>query len=158
MPHILYNIIDQDSGLDMPCHVIQFLPDTPLLRMPYVRGIIILKHIIVIWAMTCQTKLSLIFVGINITVNNCQSTHTFIGDAAPYHQTYSITTTWIQSRCSPFLVGSSTSKYTVVHSQLYLTFLTINHFLSEIIYSFVSIQFTPCQPFLDIVVANPDAC
>jgi hypothetical protein len=59
MPHILYNIIDQDSGLDMPCHVIQFLPDTPLLRMPYVRGIIILKHIIVIWTMTWQTKLSL---------------------------------------------------------------------------------------------------
>jgi hypothetical protein len=158
MPHILYNIIYQDSGLDMPCHVIQFLPYTPLLRVPYVRGIIILKHIIVIWAMTCQTKLSLIFVGINITVNNCQSTHTFIGDAAPYHQTYSITTTWIQSRCSPFLVGSSTSKYTVVHSQLYLTFLTINHLLPEIIYSFVSIQFTPCQPFLDIVVANPIVC
>jgi hypothetical protein len=22
----------------------------------------------------------------------------------------------------------------------------------------VSIQFTPCQPFLDIVVANPDVC
>ena len=101
-------------------------------------------------AMTCQTKLSLIFVGINITINNFQSTHTFIGDAAPYHQTYSITTTWIQSRCSPFLVGTSPSKYTVVHSQLYLTFLTINHLLPEIIYCFMSIQFTPCQPFLTL--------
>jgi hypothetical protein len=99
-----------------------------------------------------------IFLGINITVNNYQSTHTFIGDATPDHQTYSITTTWIQSRCSPFSVGSSPSKYTVVHSQLYLTFLTINHLLPEIIDSFVSIQFTPCQPFLDIVVANPDVC
>jgi hypothetical protein len=96
--------------------------------------------------------------GINITINNCQSTHIFIGDAAPYHQTYSNTTTWIQSRCSPFLVGSSPSKYTVVHSQFYLTFLTINHLLPEITYSFVSIQFTPCQPFFDIVVANPDVC
>ena len=99
-----------------------------------------------------------IFVGINITINNCQSTHTFIGDTATYHQTCSITTTWIQSRCSPFLVGSSPSKYTVVHSQFYLTFLTINHLLPEITYSFVSIQFTPCQPFFDIVVANPDVC
>jgi hypothetical protein len=84
-----------------------------------------------------------IFVGINITINNCQSTHTFIGDTATYHQTCSITTTWIQSRCSPFLVGSSPSKYTVVHSQFYLTFLTINHLLPEIIYIFLSIQFTP---------------
>ena len=142
----------------MPCHVIQFLPYTPLPRMSYVRGTIILKHIIVIWAMTCQTKLSLIFVGINVTVNNCQKTHIFIGDAAPYHQTYSITTTWIQSRCSPFLFGSSPSKYRVVHSQFYLTFLTKNHLLPEIIYSFVSIQFTPCQPFLDIVVVNHDVC
>ena len=111
----------------------------------------------VIWAMTCQTKLSLIsiyFVGINITINNYQSTHTFIDEAAQYHQTYSITTTWIQSRCSPFFVGTSTCRYTVVHSQFYLTFITINHLLPEIIYCFVSIQFTPCQPFLDIVVAN----
>ena len=99
-----------------------------------------------------------IFLVINITVNNCQSTHTFIGDAAQYHQAFSITTTWIQSRCSPFFVGSSPSKYTFVHSQFYLTFLTINHLLPEIIYSFVSIQFTPCQPFLDIVVPNHDVC
>ena len=160
MPHILYNIIDQNSGLDMPRHVIQFLPYIPLPRVPYVRGSIILKHIIVIWTMTCQTKLSLtsIYVWALILVKNCQSTHTFIGDAAPYHQTYSITTTWIQSRCSQFFVGSSPSKYTVVHSQFYLTFLTINHLLPEIIYSSVSIQFTPCQPFLDIVVANHDVC
>ena len=99
-----------------------------------------------------------IFLGINITVNNCQSTHTFIGEAAQYHQTYSITTTWIQSRWNPFLVGSSPSKYTVVYSQFYLTFLTKNHLLPEIMDSFVSIQITPCQPFLDIVVANHDVC
>ena len=84
-----------------------------------------------------------IFLGINITVIKCQSTLTFIGGAAQYHQTCSITTTWIQSRCNPFLVGSSPSKYTVVHSQFYLTFLTINHVLPEIMYTFVSIQFTP---------------
>ena len=99
-----------------------------------------------------------IFLGINITANNCQSTHTFIGDATPYHQTYSITTTWIQSKCSPFLVGSSSSKNTVVHFQFYLTFLTKNHLLPEVIYRFVSIQFTPCQRFLDIAVTNPDVC
>ena len=138
MPHILYNIIDQDSGLDMPCHVIQFLPHTPLLHVPYVRGIIILKHIIVIWVMTCNNGSNKVitdlntFVGINITVNNCQSIHTFIGDTAPYHQTYTNTKTWIQAWCNPFLVGSSPSRYIVVHYQFYLTFITINHLLPEI--------------------------
>ena len=69
-----------------------------------------------------------IFLGIHITVINCQSTHTFIGDAAPDHQTYTNTTTWIQSWWSSFFAGSSPNKYTVVHSKstlhssLYITF------------------------------------
>jgi hypothetical protein len=100
--------------------------------------------------------------GINITVNNCQSTHTFIhvdlGDAAPVHQTYTKTTTWIQALWSPFFAGSSPDKYTIVHSQCYLTFITINRLLLEIIYSFVPIQFTPCQPFFDIIVVNSVYC
>jgi hypothetical protein len=83
-----------------------------------------------------------------------KSVITSFGTSLPKWQS----TTWIQSRCSQFFVGSSPSKYTVVHSQFYLTFLTINHLLPEIIYSSVSIQFTPCQPFLDIVVANHDVC
>jgi hypothetical protein len=86
--------------------------------------------------------------GINITVNNCQSTHTFICDAAPDHQTYTNTTTWIQTWWSSFFVGSSPNKYAVVHSQFYLAFITINHLLPEIIYSFVPISFTPYHPFL----------
>ena len=131
MPHILYNIIGQNSGLDMPCHVIQFLPYTPLLRVPYVRGIIILKHIIVIWAMTCQTKLSLIsiyFVGINITINNYQSTHTFIDEAAQYHQTYSITIPGFNQGAVHFLSGRrqvSTQlsiPNSTLHSSLKITF------------------------------------
>ena len=111
--------------------------------------IIRLKHIIVIWEMTCNSwpnkvinNLN-IFLGINITLNNRQSTHTFICDAAPDHQTYTHTTTWIQSWRSPFFAGSSPNKYVVVHSHFYLTFITINHLLSEIIYNFVPIQFTP---------------
>ena len=125
-----------------------------VIRVPvmYV-GIIILKHIIVIWKMTCSNGPNKvindfkIFLGILITVNNCQSTHTFIGDAAPYHQTYTNTTTWIQAWWSPFFAGQP-NKYTVVLSQFYLAFITTYHLLSEIIYSLVLVQFTPCQPFL----------
>ena len=98
-----------------------------------------------------------IFLGINITVINCQSTHTFIGDAAPDHQTCTNTATWIQAWWSSFFAGSSPNMYTVVHSQIYLTFITIYHLLPEIIYSCMPIQFTPCQPFSEIVVANSDA-
>ena len=91
-----------------------------------------------------------IFVGINITINNCQSTHTFIGDAAPYHQTYSITTTWIQSRWNPFLVGSSPSKYTFVYSQFYLTFLIKNHLLPEIMDNLCPSKLHLDSPFLTL--------
>ena len=43
-----------------------------------------------------------IFSDSDITINNCQSTHTFIGDADPNHQTYTSTTTWIQAWWGPF--------------------------------------------------------
>ena len=66
-----------------------------------------------------------IFLGINITVISCQSTHTFIDDAAPDHQTYTNTTTWIQAWWSSFFAGSSPNKYMVVHSQFDLTFIII---------------------------------
>ena len=52
-------------------------------------SIIILKHIIVIWEMTYNNGPNKvvndfnIVLDINITINNCQSTHTFIGDADP---------------------------------------------------------------------------
>ena len=76
---------------------------------------------------------------------------TFIGDAALDHQIYTNTTTWIQPWWSPFLAESSPNKYVVVHSQFYPTFITMNQLLPEIIYSCVSIQFTPCLPFYYIM-------
>ena len=97
---------------------------------------------------TGQTKLSMTsiyFWALNITVNNCQSTHTF-KDVAPDHQTYTNTTTWIQAWWSPFFASSLPNKYMVVHSQFYLTFITIYmyHLLPVIISNFVPIQ---CQQF-----------
>ena len=59
--------------------------------------------------------------------------------------------TWIQAWWSPFFAWSSRNEYTVVHSQFYLTFITIYHLPPEIIYSFVPIQFTPCQPLLTLL-------
>jgi hypothetical protein len=43
--------------------------------------------------------------GINITVNNCQSTHTFVGDAAPDLQTYMNSTNWIRYMEDTYLHG-----------------------------------------------------
>jgi hypothetical protein len=56
-----------------------------------------------------------------------------MGYLDPDHQTYTTTTTWIQAWWSPFFPGLSPNKYTIVHSQFYLAFITINHHLPEII-------------------------
>ena len=67
------------------------------------------------------------------TVNNCQSSYTFMGYLDPDHQIYTTTMTWIQAWWSPFFPGRSPNKYTIVHSLFYLAFITINHHLPEII-------------------------
>jgi hypothetical protein len=121
-------------------------------------GIIILKHIIVIWEMTCnnESMTSIYFWALQLSSTIVPAP--FIGDAALDHQIYTNTTTWIQPWWSPFFAESSPNKYVVVHSQFYLTFITMNQLLPEITYSFVSIQFTPCQPFYDIMpLTNSDA-
>ena len=134
MPHILYNI--KISTLGWPFHAMLISFFHILLHYPcsMYGGIIILKQIIVIWEMTCNNGPNKV---INITVNNCQSL-------------------WCSPRSSnlhehhdldSFFAGSSLNEYTVVHSQFYLTFITIYHLLPEIIYSCVPIQFTRCRDF-----------
>ena len=109
----------------MPCKSASY---TPSLRVPYVRGIIILKHVNVIWEMTYNNEPNKfindfnIVLGINITVNNCQSTHTFIGDAAPDHQTlhehYDLDSSMVES----ILRRVVTIPNSTLHSSLYITF------------------------------------
>ena len=77
MPHFLYNIKIRTLGF--PCHVNQFLPYTPSLRVPYVWGLFHLE------THNCHLGNDYnnrpnkvindfnIFLGINITINNCQS-------------------------------------------------------------------------------------
>jgi len=127
--------------------------------------IIRLKHIIVIWEMTCNNVPNKvindfnIFLGINITLNNRQSTHTFIGDAAPDHQTYTHTTTWIQAWRSPFFAVSSPNKYVpcgcafpilpYIHHYKSPSFRNHLQFCAYSIYTMTAV--------FDIVVTNSDA-
>ena len=115
----------QGYGLAISCHVNQCLPYTPSLPVPDVRGHYHLGTNNYHLGMTCNNGPNKvindfnIFFRINITVNNYQSTHTFIVYVDPDHWTCTTTTkttTRFQTWWGQFLAGSSTNKYAVVHS------------------------------------------
>lgn len=81
-----------------------------------------------LWEMTCNKGPNKvindfnIFLAINITVNNCQSAHTVIGDAVPDHQTYTNITMWIQAWW-----GQISTWFSIPNSTLYSSLPSRNH-------------------------------
>ena len=147
MPHIFYSI--KIRTLCWPFHAMQLsFFHIPLHYACPMYGTLSPWNTIVIWEMKCNNESKNvindfnIFVGISITVNNCQSTHTFIGDAVPDHQIYT-NTDWS-------IVGSILRR--IVAKKYEKTPSSRNH-LQLCVYSIYTMP-----PFFDIVVASEFWC